>query len=175
MGGGSHETSGHDPLGRYDAVSDSDELHEVRLLRLPLAVMVAGRDHHDEVMREFALMALDERLARDHVPVRLLELVDVLGRRYGAATQRPDEEIEAALERGDSTIDVSFHVPAHVVDAADQLEALLSEADDFCRDAQLLTLARSQLVIDFAHWYLDEFRRQVKGEPPRPWDGPLAP
>jgi hypothetical protein len=28
-------------------------------------------------------------------------------------------------------------------------------------------------VVEFSHWYLDEFRRQVKGEPPRPWDGPL--
>jgi hypothetical protein len=29
-------------------------------------------------------------------------------------------------------------------------------------------------VVEFTRWYLDEFRRQVAGEPPRPWDGPLT-
>jgi hypothetical protein len=28
---------------------------------------------------------------------------------------------------------------------------------------------------DFARWYLDEFRRQIAGEPPQPWAGPLDP
>jgi len=169
------DTPSHDPLGRYDAAGTADEpLHEVRLLGLPVQVHVAARDHHDEVMREFALMALDERADREHVPARLLELVDVLGRRYGAATQRPDSEMEAAIARGETVVDLSFHVPAHVVDAADQLESLLEEADRFCHDAQLLTLERSPLVVEFSHWYLEEFRRQVRGEPPRPWQGPLA-
>lgn len=165
----------HDPLGRYDTAGADETLHEVRLLGLPIAVFVAGRDHHDEVMREFALMALDERADRGEVPVRLLELVDVLGRRYGAATQRPDAEMEAAIARGASVVDLSFQVPAHVVDATDQLESLLAEADEFCRDAQLLTMARSPLVIEFSHWYLEEFRRQIRGEPPRRWEGPLRP
>lgn len=170
------DTPSHDPLGRYDSAGGADEpLHEVRLLGLPVQVFVAGREHHDEVMREFALMALDERVNKEQVPARLLELVEVLGRRYGASTQRPDSEMEAAIASGATVVDLGFHVPAHVVDAADQLESLLAEADEFCRDAQLLTLERSALVIEFSHWYLDEFRRQVRGEPPRSWPGALSP
>ena len=46
------------PLGRYDP--DTDEgLFEVQLLNVPLHLMVLGREHHDEVMREFAVLALD--------------------------------------------------------------------------------------------------------------------
>jgi hypothetical protein len=51
----------------------------------------------------------------------------------------------------------------------------MAEADDFCRREQMLTLQRSDAVRNFSTWYLSEFRRQVAGEPPQPWDGPLNP
>ena len=162
------------PLGRFDP-DMSEGLHEVRLSNLPLRLLAASREHHDEVMREFAMMALDESNASDHAPVRLIELVDILGRRYGAATARPDAEIDEALERGERSIDVVYHVPDHVAEAAGQLESLMSEVDEFCQDQQLLALARPALYKQFADWYLDEFRRQIAGEQPQPWDGPLEP
>jgi len=100
-------------------------------------------------------------------------LVDVLGRRYAAAAARPDAEVDAAVERGETSIDLVYHVPDHVETAANELAGLMDEADEFCRERKLLALARPPLVIEFSRWYLDEFRRQIAGEPPRPWDGPL--
>jgi hypothetical protein len=160
------------PLGRYDADAH-DGLHEVHLVNVPLRVLAASREQHDEVMREFAMIALDENFDSAHTPTRFIELIDILGRRYGAASARPDAEVDAALARGDATIDLIYHVPEHVTEAAQQLDVLMSEADEFCRQQHMLTLARPQLLIDFARWYLDEFTRQVAGEKPRPWDGPL--
>jgi hypothetical protein len=162
------------PLGRYDTDADGG-LFEVRLLNVPLRLLAASREHHDEVMREFAMLALDENLVNDHAPARLLELVDILGRRYGAASARPDAEVDAALERGSTTIDLVYHVPHHVADAAAQLEALMAEADEFCQRQQMLALARPALQVTFAQWYLDEFKRQIAGEPARAWDGPFEP
>lgn len=162
------------PLGRFDP-DTSEGLYEVRLRNMPLPLLAASREHHDEVMREFAMMALDESNSSDHAPARLMELVDILGRRYGAATARPDAEIDAALARGETTIDVVYHVPDHVADAAGQLESLMGEVDEFCRQRQMLALARPKLFKEFADWYLDEFRRQIAGEAPRAWDGPLEP
>jgi len=160
------------PLGRYDP-DGADGLHEVRLLNVPLRLLVAGREHHDDVMREFAMLALAEEADAEHTPKRLLELVDVLGRRYAAAAARPDAEVDAAVERGETSIDLVYHVPDHVETAANELAGLMDEADEFCRERKLLALARPPLVIEFSRWYLDEFRRQIAGEPPRPWDGPL--
>jgi hypothetical protein len=51
----------------------------------------------------------------------------------------------------------------------------MAEADEFCRSEELLTLARSPVMVAFADWYLEEFRRQVADLPARPWDGPLEP
>ena len=66
-------------------------------------------------------------------------------------------------------------MPDHVAEAAEQLEELMRETDEFCRQQQMLTLARPELYVRFAEWYLDQFRSQIAGEPPQPWDGPLEP
>ena len=159
------------PLGRYDQSTGDDELHEVRLVNVPVQVLAVSRQHHDELMHEFAMLAVSLE-DRDAVPVRMLELIDTLGTRYGRAADRPDALVDAAIARGDQSIDLTYQVPAHVVDAADALEQIMDEADEFCRDEQMLTLARSDVQRQFARWYLDEFRRQINGEPPQPWDGP---
>jgi hypothetical protein len=162
------------PLGRYDDVPGDDTIHEVRLLGLPVDLLIASRERHDELMREFALLALGGASGGD-VPARLVEITQILGVRYGGAAARPDEEVDAAAARGDETIDLTYRVPAHVVNAADTLDKLMAEADEFCRQEQLLTLARSELMVTFAAWYLDEFRRQIAGADPKPWTGPLEP
>lgn len=162
------------PLGRYDSADTVDgQTSEVRLLRVPVRLLAAGRAHHDELMHEFAVLAVAEPDTSATVPRRLVGLIETLGKLYGTAASRPDALIDQAINEGTDTLDLTYQVPAHVVDAADRLEALLAEADEFCRTEQLLTLPRPPLLRDMAHWYLDEFRRQIAGEPPRPWSGPL--
>lgn len=162
------------PLGRYAEGGDGQELHVVHLLGLPVRLVLDGRDRHDSLLREFALLALSPRDDRPQPP-RLVALTELLGVQYGSAEPRPDDVVDAALQRGDATIDVTYEVPVSVLDAAARLEALMAEADEFCRSEQLLTLPRSPLQVRFADWYLGEFRRQLDGLPPQPWDGPLDP
>lgn len=163
------------PLGRYDEPHEEQALHDVHLLRMPVRILIASRERHDELMREFALLALGGPAGRADIPARLVDLIEILGVRYGMAAARPDELVDAALADGQDTIDLTYTVPANVVEAADHLDALMAEADDFCRAEQLLTLARSEVMVRFATWYLDEFRQQIAGNPPTPWDGPLDP
>jgi hypothetical protein len=148
--------------------------HTVRLVAVPVRVLEATRRHHDELMHEFSLLAVQENLS-DDVPKRMLELIDTLGRQYANTSDRSDAQVNAAIERGDATVDVTYEVAEHVVDAADRLGALMDEADEFCKREQMLTLQRPPIAKEFADWYLEEFRRQIAGEPPRPWDGPLEP
>lgn len=168
------------PLGRYDhadaghpAADREEQLHEVRLLRTPVRLLAAGRAHHDELMHELALLGAASPGIEGSPPRRLTELVDTLGRRYAAATRRPDALLDQALADGVETLDVTYQVSESVVRAADELEALMDEADEFCRSERLLTLPRPPLLREVAHWYLNEFRRQIAGEPPQPWTGPL--
>ena len=53
---------------------------------------------------------------------------------------------------------------------------MLDEADVFCREGELLTLATPADEVAFRRWFLNEFVRQLRGEPPRRWSGaPDAP
>lgn len=165
------DSSQPSPFGRYDDSTGDDSMHEVRLLNMPVRLLASGRQHHDELMHEFAVLAVSLE-DRDAVPVRMLEMIDMLGTRYGRAADRPDTLVDEAIARGDDIIDLTYQVPTHVVDAADALERMMDEADEFCRNEQMLTLGRSDVQKRFAKWYLEEFRRQVAGEEARPWDGP---
>jgi hypothetical protein len=163
------------PLGRYDDPAAQGSLHDVHLLNLPVRVLIASRERHDELMREFALLALGGPSGRPDIPPRLHELIEILGVRYGYAASRPDELVDGAVARGEDTINLTYTVPADIVAAADNLNGLMHEADEFCRSEHLLTLARSDVMVAFSEWYVEQIRRQVAGEPPQPWDGPLDP
>ncbi len=166
-------------LGRYGNESQpSDQPCEVRLIGMPTALFVRAREHHDELLREFALMAIgDTGGPRDGSvrprPPRLAELVELLGRRYSASASRADAERDAAIERGDPTVDLVYHVPPDLRPNLQMLRQLMADADEFCREEQLLTLPRDPAIAAFSTWYVDEFIHQIDGAAPTPWNGPL--
>jgi hypothetical protein len=163
------------PLGRYQPPQDpaGDPLVHVVLQRLPVKVVLASREHHDDLMREYRLLALAGDVGQHDAPARLVELVQILGEQYASAASRRDAEMEQALAEGRDTIDQVTDVPPSTLDAVRQLRGLMDESDRYCREAQLLTVPRPPLVRRFADWYFDEFERQLQGGPPTPWDGPL--
>lgn len=152
--------------------ADGADLREVHLRRFPLRVYRRVREQHDALMRELAILALDTSPDDGRIPRRLTDLVQHLGSTY-RATSEPVEEIrDAALERGEQEIDLTYRVPPQVLGAVDALDAMLAEADQFCRaDGYLLTVASSQEGVAFKRWYFEQFRRQLAGEPPTPWPG----
>jgi hypothetical protein len=145
---------------------DDQRLVAVHILGLPLAVYQRASEHSDELLREFALIREDNS---EHVPARLLALIDELHARFGAFTEAQTIAIQDALARGDTEIDIVYNVPPETTDAVLRLGALLDEADDFCRAGDLLTLATLPESLAFRRWYLDEFVFQLEGRPPRPW------
>jgi hypothetical protein len=164
-------------LGRYTRdTSDETEFRTVRLVGMPVALFLRAREHHDELIREFTLMAIRTNTPAPSgpaLPPRLRELVHILGRRFGASTSRADMERDAAIERGDATVDLTYQVPVSFAADIKMLSQLMDDADDFCRMEKLLTLPRDPAMVTFGHWYNNEFLRQIDGLPPTPWNGPL--
>jgi len=147
-------------------VTPVDGLVTVRIVGLPLDVYARASEHNDELLREFALIREENS---DHVPSRLLALIEELDARFGKFTEGPTLAIQAALDRGDADLDLSYEVPPEAAAAARRLGTLLDEADEFCRSGELLTLATLPESVTFRRWFLDEFVLQVNGRPPRPW------
>lgn len=145
-----------------------DGLHEVRLVGFPLALHKRSTEHHEELMREFQLLSMDPEPRKD-VPRKLVALVAELTQSYGGMNSAADAERDAAVERGDETVDLTYRIPAAAAEAATRLDQMLDEADEFCRSDQLLTLAAPPETVAFRKWYLGEFPAQVAGAAPTPW------
>ena len=127
-------------------------LATVRLLGFPLQVHGRAQQQSQEMRREFQLVLGQEQLHPGSVPARLLDLSAVLSERYAGFTEEQEREIEDGISAGREVLD---------------------EADDFCRSGQMLVLATPPDLVRYRNWYLDEFSRQLAGEPPQPWPGPL--
>ncbi len=138
----------------------------VRIVGLPLDVYQRVSEHSDELLREFALIRGNDG---EQVPARLLALIEELNVRFAGFTQGQSIALQEALARGDKEIDLLYQVPAEAADAAVRLNALLEEADDFCRLGDLLTLATRPEGVAFRRWFLEEFVHQIGGQAPRSW------
>lgn len=167
--------------GKLDEIAPPDdgpqERVTVRLLNVPLRVFDEASEYHDELMRELALLSLQPPEARQvarPLPGRLVELVDLLGRRRGATAKRGRAAYIAALARGDLTANLTYHVEPTAAQDMARLAVLLDEVDTCCRSGWLLTMPSPALLTRFRRWYTDEFVRQVAGLPPTPWGGPLS-
>jgi hypothetical protein len=165
-----------DAAGQYTSgVSDPsapDELHEVHLVGVPVAVWAKTQEHMDELIREFTLLSASLRRAGAHqeVPVKLTELIEVLSNRYSALTVEQEARLNDAAAKGVAKIDLVFRVPAQAAEAGAHLGALLDEADEYCRSGEhLLTLATPTELVRFRNWYLDAFTDQLAGKPPTAW------
>lgn len=142
-------------------------LVEVHFLNFPLDVYHRAQEHSDGLMREFSLIAGGDGAA---IPRRLLTLAEQLEHEYGDYTAGYEQQLDAAIARGDVAIDIQMTVPPQARDAALELDRMLAEADEYCRSGDLLSLVPPPELLAFRQWYISEIVRQIDGEPPTPWD-----
>jgi hypothetical protein len=133
---------------------------------VPLGQYVAFQRHFRELRREVRLLALaherDYPLAKD-----LSDLFASLERqlREGIGI----DQLEAAVAAGESETQVELVTARESTRTMERFIEMLDLADDFCRQERLLSLARSDEQRRFQQWYLGEFVRQGRGEPPLAW------
>lgn len=149
----------------------------VRLLAFPLEVWARASEHHQELLREFALVGVRPTDAEHTPPLRLQQLIDELEARYAGLNEATDAERDAALARGETSIDLDYRgLPVEVAADCRHLDHVLDEVDDYCRAGDhLLTLATPPDCVTFRRWYLTQFVDQVeRGAEPVPWPRWLA-
>jgi hypothetical protein len=145
------------------------ELVEVRIVGMSLEAYRTSSAHHDELFREFALVMARPAAAGHEIPAQLLGLIERLNERFSSFTASPEATLQAAIESGDETIDLTYHVPRATREAVIELSDLLAAADEYCRHGDLLTIAPPPEAVLFRNWYLDEFVAQLEGKQPVPW------
>lgn len=168
------------PAVLYDATrpthsgdeSPRQDLLPVEFKGLPLQLYLGYNRHYRELRRELRLLSLAHQ---DDYPLAksLSELFDTFEREFRDSTGL--DAIERALRAGSDSLDLVVHVPASTPAVINQMLDLLELADAFCRAQRLLLLARPEPQQRFQRWYLGEFVRQSRGEPPVPWTDEVAP
>lgn len=146
-----------------------DDLRRVRLVDFPLRVYERAREHHEELLREFSLIANPHPDSQVDVPQRLIDIVATLRERYSPFMADTDADRRAALERGEQTTELELLLPAAIRDECVRLGHLLDEVEDYCREGELLTLATPPDLLAFRQWYLREIVSQIDGDAPTAW------
>jgi anti-anti-sigma factor len=147
----------------------SDDLVDVHLIGLPVAVHHQASMHMKALQREFDLIRQNDADSTS-IPHRLLALIGELSDQFGGVGEQPVEALEDAVDRGDATIDLSYRIPTSAGPASERLGELLDEADAYCATGtHLLTVVTPPEALRYRKWFLSQFMRQTAGLPPVPW------
>ena len=146
---------------------------EVRLLGLPLRHRARLSVHVEGLLRELALVRVGEAQgAGGSWPARLLELAVDLDTTYAPYRAQRAGAMDAALAAGEEFFDAVYAASPLSAGWVAHLDAVLEEADDFCRAQQhLLTLPTPAELVAFRRWMFAEILGQLRGEAPHPWPG----
>ena len=138
----------------------------VHLLHVPADLLQGTLAHGAELRRELRLLALAHQ---DTYPVAsdLSAFFTALAREI--RSQLGGEALLAALQTGQSHVDLDIKAPIDSERRFARLLELLDLADAFCHDERLLTLARSPEQVVFQQWLFGEFVSQAGGAEPQPW------
>lgn len=150
----------------------STAMARIEVLELPVELWRRTQEHSDELIREFMLIATEERedQERHEVPQQLLTVIDELTQRYAGFGEENEARLAAAAERGVASIDLVYDLPVDVGNDVRRLGDVLDQADEFCRRGEhLLTLATPPDQVRFRRWFLDEMSRQIAGHSATPW------
>jgi anti-sigma regulatory factor (Ser/Thr protein kinase) len=150
----------------------ADDTITVQLRDVPVELMQGMLSHGAEIRRELRLLAVAHH---ETYPVAsdLSAYFNALARDF--RWQFGGEGLQRAILGGRSTTDLDVTAPLDAADRFARLMELYELADAFCRNEQLLTLARRPEQVEFQTWLFGEFVRQGTGEDPRPWSSARAP
>jgi serine phosphatase RsbU (regulator of sigma subunit)/PAS domain-containing protein len=155
----------------------AEQLFTVELGAVPTDLLLDAKAHIDNLVREFTLEAAvaDDtvHLAGGTVPLRLARLVATVVHGFAPARGAIKRQAIAAAQRAEREVRLSLTLPASAADAGEQYLAALDEADEWARDARLLTLETPAVHKVFRRWYVqtlvDQLRAASTGGPtPQP-------
>ena len=150
--------------GRFSGVGTIS----VCLQGVPTALFRAAQDHRQDLTREFLLMTI-EGASSDDVPARLVALSEEFTRHLGAESAATLAQVHEAEEHGERIVDLALELPPDAAAPVVAMVDLLEQADRYCEQGAMLTLAASAEVRAFRRWCADEVVAQLQGRPGTPW------
>ena len=149
--------------------ADTDTHLAVHLVDVPVQVLAHTRHRFAELRRELTLIALDRDRSSaiaDELTRAAMDL-DRLRDYFEQSTPLMEQGIREEYDR----FDLHFTVSPGDVSAMRKLKQALRDADEYCRQEKLLTLAAGPQEDSIRDWILTEMISQAEGAEPNPWAG----
>lgn len=128
----------------------------IRLEDVPARLFLASQDHQHELIRELTLIHLGNCYVEDaELPRRLARLIDEILTHYADVRTVTRQQALDGLARGEEAVTLEVPVRPGMVAALRRWLHLLEEADGFCSNGALLTLAAGHEICALRQWYVD--------------------
>lgn len=133
-------------------------------------LLLAAKSHVDSIVREFALAASGASSGESSaVPPRLAELISQVTTGFAEARRLIRQQAIEAAAAGQRSTRLELSLPASAADAGERYLTALDEADEYARQARLLTLEAPPQHWAFRRWYVsslvDQLRAAADGRP----------
>lgn len=147
-----------------EADAPSGESSRVVLRAMPLALWLSAREHHNTLMREFALYEQTHLYEQGGVSPALV------------AADRARSLVLAALRRLEVAAQVDVVLAVRPEQAAwfEALRDVLDGAELLARSGELLATPGPPEIVRVRRWACDQVLGQLAGHRPLPWSGPVA-
>jgi hypothetical protein len=139
---------------------------QVTLVSVPVALFLRSADYHEELIRECSLLLVQE--PSPDVDANILRLAAELREQHEPLISS-DAQVEAARTHGDDVVDLTFTLPSSERHSIERLGELLDEAERYCIDGKLLTMAPLPEISAFRRWFVQQLTSQLAGSLPVPW------
>lgn len=140
----------------------------MRLERVPARLFLESQDHQHDLIRELMLIDIGERfdLTDLNVSQQLATLISDILDRYADVRWVTRQQALRALDRGEDRLTLVVPVRPGMADALREWLRLLEEADRFCEQGALLTLAARPEVRQLRRWYVQQIVDRLSPEMP---------
>ena len=142
--------------------SDPDHLYAVSLGDVPTELLLAAKEHMDNLGREFALVASGASTGESgKMPADMAAMVETVLHRFAAPRQAIKVQALAAAKRGDERTTLTLTLPLRAVQAGEAYLRALDQADAYARSAKILTLETPPQHRAFRRWYVESIIEQL--------------
>jgi len=153
------------PAQRFPASAEpgQEPRYLVSLGDISTDLLLAAKSHVDNLIREFALAASGATSGESSaIPPRLAELISQMTTRFAEARRMIREQALVAAAAGQPRTRLELLLPASAADAGEDYLAALDVADEYARQARLLTLETPPEHWAFRRWYVSSLVAQLR-------------
>ena len=142
---------------------EPESVFTVSLGDVPTELLLAAKEHMDNLGREFALAASGAATGEaSEMPADMATMVDTVLHRFSGPRHAIKVQALAAARRGEKRTTLTLSLPLSAIDAGQAYLRALDQADAYARSAKILTLETPPQHRAFRRWYVEMIMEQLR-------------